>query len=323
MEVVLQYLAPEHALAKEAMRSRPEPGGRRGDSKGYRAVLRDGRAEDAGGIPIGQALEQRGFALATLSGDEYSAAASVNPWAMVEDSDGGRAQKQQYNQAMEAMLQRVTGASYVRSTNMVLRKSSIEGVHTRERGNDAPRGPVNDIHCDFTPTAYAIDKFKAYAKRIGLDECPFTVMNGWRNVVATEPVQQWAMAVCDTTSVDAGRDLVSRISPENGNTIYALLHNPRHRWFTYPRMTDKEVLLFKQYDTSEASASRFTPHTAYDIPGRPASAPVRQSCEIRALCFFAEGTDGRYDRALLALHKSGSGTVDPALAAKLASRASL
>jgi hypothetical protein len=39
------------------------------------------------------------------------------------------------------------------------------------------------------------------------------------------------MAVIDSSTLSPD-DLVPRVSPENGNTIYNVLANPKHKWFT-------------------------------------------------------------------------------------------
>jgi hypothetical protein len=188
----------------------------------------------------------------------------------------------------------------------------VVGVHTLPSGDNSPRGPVNDVHCDFTPDSHAIGLFKALADDVGLGGCPFMVVNVWRNV-ATEPVLQWPMAVCDASTVGSP-DLVARVSPENGNTIYNLTANSAHQWYSYPALDQTELLLFKQFD-SETSALRFTPHTAFDHPRTVAASPTRQSCEVRVLCFF--DPDCSHTAALRALGASGSGIVAPQFSSTL------
>lgn len=165
---------------------------------------------------------------------------------------------------------------------------------------------MNDVHCDFTPDSMALGLFRQLAEGLGLGDCPFMVVNVWRNV-ADEPVQQWPMAVCDASSV-APSDLIPRISPENENTIYNVLASDRHRWFTYSALSADEMLLFKQFD-SDDSAHRFTPHTAFDHPRTISGAPTRQSCEVRVLCFF--DPERKHTAALRRLAHSDSGVVAP------------
>ena len=225
--------------------------------------------------------------------------------------------KQQYYRALEAMVSRVTGACYVRASNAVLRRSSIVGVHTRPIGDNAPRGPVNDVHCDFAPGAAAIGLMQAKQERIGLGGARFVIMNCWKNVGTTGPVSQWPMAVCDASSVER-EDLVARSSPENGNIILNVLPSSAHRWYSFPLMTTDEVLMFKQHDTVAGGATP-VPHTAFDdvVRGEHVGTPppVRESCELRVMCFHTGG-DLKYDAALQKLDKSGLGVVSPAARAR-------
>lgn len=232
------------------------------------------------------------------------AAAAVNVWDNATDPTV----KPRYYKAIEAAVLRLTGATYCRATNLTLRSSSIIGVHTRAQGDYTPRGPVNDVHCDFTPEAPAIEAFGVLADAMGLGGCRYAVINCWRNTAFTA-VEEWPMAVLDASTVAPG-DLVPRVSPENGNTIFNVLPNDQHRWFTYPGMTDGELLLFKQYD-SDPAAVRFTPHTAFDAPRASANPNPRRSCELRMLCFYAD--DPKYHAALKALHDQRVGLVAPAV----------
>jgi hypothetical protein len=52
-------------------------------------------------------------------------------------------------------------------------------------------------------------------------------------------------------------------------------------------MRREEALVFKVYDSARDGRARFTPHTSFDDPQSPPSAPPRQSIEARALAFFA------------------------------------
>ena len=50
-----------------------------------------------------------------------------------------------------------------------------------------------------------------------------------------------------------------------------------------PHMTRDEVLLIKGWDSLEDGPARFTPHTAFDLPDTPPTAPPRESIETRTL----------------------------------------
>ncbi|WP_241991448.1 CmcJ/NvfI family oxidoreductase [Paraburkholderia sp. RAU2J] len=71
----------------------------------------------------------------------------------------------------------------------------------------------------------------------------------------------------------------------NGET-YALVFNPRHRWYCFPHMTPDEFLLLKIYDCAGDSLARLSAHSAFDDPTSAADAPPRRSIELRSLLFF-------------------------------------
>ena len=344
----LQYLDPSCAHAAEAGQSRQEAGGARSDSLGVACAIWDGRAEQSGqeqqqALTTQQLDDAKGFALVPMLPREH---AVVQRCPRDEIAVPKSEVQMRYYRALEEIVARILPeASYVRATNVVLRESSIVGVHTRPFHDPRARGPVNDVHCDFGPEAPAIKMFTELAGKMGLGGCRFCVINCWRNTNPDAPVQCWPMAVCDASSVDASRDLVPRVSPENGNVIQSMLPTSvvsdkqqeveqQHRWFTFPHMTSGEVLMFKQYDTDTGKA-RFVPHTAFDdslkiggggggarhyghdTAAKAAAAaaaaegarspPPRQSCELRALVFFDE--DGTHEEALKRLRQAGVGVV--------------
>eukprot|EP00036_Acanthoecidae_sp_10tr_P007980 CAMPEP_0182917836 /NCGR_PEP_ID=MMETSP0105_2-20130417/1733_1 /TAXON_ID=81532 ORGANISM="Acanthoeca-like sp., Strain 10tr" /NCGR_SAMPLE_ID=MMETSP0105_2 /ASSEMBLY_ACC=CAM_ASM_000205 /LENGTH=325 /DNA_ID=CAMNT_0025054855 /DNA_START=6 /DNA_END=983 /DNA_ORIENTATION=+ len=309
--VELRYLDPAAKGNAEAAHSRKEAGGARGDSTGVAVTIRDGRTRLEQRLPPMSQLDSTGFGYARLSASEREGLASFDPFEVEHDE----ALRTQYKNIVARAVQRLTGAAWARATTVVLRRSSVVGVHTLPSGDNAPRGPVNDVHCDFTPEARAIGLFEQLGDEVGLGGCRWQVINVWRNV-ASDPVAQWPMAVCDASSV-APADLVARVSPENGNTIYNVVHNPRHRWFSYPGLTSDEMLLFKQYD-SDATALRFTPHTAFAHPRSRPEAPIRQSCEARVLCFF--DPERQRGGALRKLAAYGKGAVDPTYTAAPSAR---
>jgi len=300
----MRYLDQRYADASIAAGSLEVAGGARADSVGYPVDIHNGR------LILGHAREQfaaSGFTLATLTQEERALLSDVDCWAMQEDQPSLR----QYYSALEKAVLRISGASYARATNVVLRQSSIVGVHTRARGDLRARGPVNDIHCDFAPGAEAITLMKGKSSRLGLEGCRFSVINCWKSISTSGPVAQWPMALCDSSTVNAAADLVPRISPENGNTIYNVLPSSTHRWYTYPAMTPSEVLMFKQYDTVAGTVP--VPHTAFDAPRAQHDVPVRESCEVRVMCFFVDDFehDAAHDSALRKLHAAGAGVVAP------------
>jgi hypothetical protein len=107
---------------------------------------------------------------------------------------------------------------------------------------------------------------------------------------ATSPrprVETWPLAFCDAKSIDASAlvptDLV--YADKVGET-YSFVHNPKHRWFYYSRLTPEEVILLKIFDSRTDGTARLTAHTAFEDPTSRPSAPHRRSIELRTLVFW-------------------------------------
>ena len=62
-----------------------------------------------------------------------------------------------------------------------------------------------------------------------------------------------------------------------------------HRYYP-PRMTRDEALVFKTFDSQVDGRTRWTAHSAFDLPAVPGgpTPPPRESIETRAFVFFDE-----------------------------------
>lgn len=114
------------------------------------------------------------------------------------------------------------------------------------------------------------------------------VVNAWRHL-GDDPraVESCPLAVCDNRTV-AAEDLVVAVNGGQENPFAR--HSPRHAWYWYPRMTRKEVLLFKTAD-SESPLCRSTIHCAFYHSGEDSGAfsgavGPRRSCEVRVVCLI-------------------------------------
>jgi hypothetical protein len=110
----------------------------------------------------------------------------------------------------------------------------------------------------------------------------YCIVNVWRSIAG--PILDTPLAVCDSRTVMASQLHVSEVRYANrSGEIYLLSHSPYHRWFYFAEMDRHEALVFKQYDSQVSGVSRYTPHTAFDLPDIPSDAPLRESIEIRCL----------------------------------------
>ncbi|MFX9008215.1 CmcJ/NvfI family oxidoreductase, partial [Acinetobacter baumannii] len=67
--------------------------------------------------------------------------------------------------------------------------------------------------------------------------------------------------------------------PSHSGEIYSMHYSPRHRWFYVADQQPSEVLVFKCYDSSTASKTRFAPHSGFLHPDLPAQYQPRISIE--------------------------------------------
>jgi hypothetical protein len=114
----------------------------------------------------------------------------------------------------------------------------------------------------------------------------FAIVNLWRPIGSR--VETAPLAMCDGRSI-ALEDLVASdlVYPDKVGETYALLPNPRHRWYYFSRVR-AEVILLKIYDSLDAGNARLSAHTAFDDPTTPPGAPPRQSIELRGLLFWED-----------------------------------
>jgi hypothetical protein len=187
-----------------------------------------------------------------------------------------------YHPEVEEILKAATGAAEVVVFDHTLRSASAE-----QRAATRIREPVRYVHNDYTSLSgrrRVTDLFEA-ARAAELLKGRHAVINAWRPI--GRPVEQAPIAVCDAQSI-APEDLIATdlVYPDRLGEVYSLTYNPRHRWFYYPAMVPRELLLIKTYDSLEDGRARFTAHTAFDDPTSPAGAAPRESIEVRALVFY-------------------------------------
>ena len=112
----------------------------------------------------------------------------------------------------------------------------------------------------------------------------FAIINVWKPI--HNPAYHAPLAVCDAQTIRSEDRIETDLRyPDRTGEIYSFAYSDKHRWYYYPEMTPDETLLIKCYD-SATDRSRFTAHTAIRDPNAPASAPPRQSIEVRTLAFF-------------------------------------
>lgn len=188
-----------------------------------------------------------------------------------------------YYPEMEALVRSVTGAGKVIVFDHTIRVDD-EDMQARLK----VRAPIKGVHNDFTTRSapqrvrdlLPADEAEARLKK------RYGSINVWRPIRG--PVETKPLVICEYGSID-DQDLVAaeRHYPDGRiGGIYYLVHNPKQRWYYFPRMERDEVVLLKCFDSLTDGTARWTAHGSFDDPNSPTNATPRESIEIRTLLFF-------------------------------------
>ncbi|KAJ8489166.1 hypothetical protein ONZ45_g13683 [Pleurotus djamor] len=193
--------------------------------------------------------------------------------------------KSRYYKEVEELLKKETGAKRVFIFDHTIRRNY--DPNTTELRPDI-RGPVQRVHIDQTYVA-SVNRVHYHLKDEAerLLKSRVRIINVWRPI--ENPVAHHPLGVADFYSLKEENDLVStrHVYPDREGYTFSVKYNPEHRWYYLSNQTPDEVTLIKCFDSDETKA-RLTPHSAFHDKSSPASAPPRQSIEVRALVFDSE-----------------------------------
>ena len=199
----------------------------------------------------------------------------------VADFYDDQAVKRTYYQEIKALLRREFGDSRIVIFDATRRSDGGAGAPNP----DGWRGPAGRVHVDYTAKSgpQRVKDFfgEAEAARMLDSGTRLVQVNVWRPIRG--PVQRSPLALADAMTVRP-EDLIAtdQVFPDRVGEIYHLAYDPDQRWYYAPEMTPDEVLLIKGWD-SDDSRARFTPHSAFPLPGTSDATPPRESIEIRTL----------------------------------------
>ena len=193
----------------------------------------------------------------------------------------------------ERVIKNVTGCEKVIVTQHQYRNGygGLPEGHPRAHRPtpNGSEGSYAGIHSDVTP--YSERGWEPLA-----EGRHFHVCNLWRSTDHKNPICVMPLSLCDATSVDP-HDMICADSW--GQSVhrrrlvsYRLAFNESQRWHYFPKMQPDELLIFKQYDTTQDSPNmRATFHGAIDLPNTPSDAPLRNTIEVRVMALFGEERD--------------------------------
>ena len=189
-----------------------------------------------------------------------------------------------YYPQVERLLMAATGAPLV-----IAFDHNVRNAARAARGEAGIRGPVPNIHNDFTFRS-GPERARRELSLRGLDaeallRRRFAIVNLWRPIGRV--VEKSPLVLGDARTI-AAEDLVTvdLLYRDRIGETWSLRHNSAQSWYFFPRMTPDEAILIKSYESSQAAA-RFSPHAAFEDPTSPRGAPERESIETRALVIHA------------------------------------
>ena len=192
--------------------------------------------------------------------------------------------REQFYPEVVEFLKKAVGAKRVLVFDHTIRtKGNLQKKLTEEK-NTSQRAPVRLVHCDYTAESGPVRVRQLLPEEAdNLLSRRVAFMNVWKPI---HKVEEQPLAMCDVTSApqDDFFKLYLRYRDRTGEN-YVLRHSDQHKWWYFPDMTEDQVILLKTYD-SDANKARFVGHTAFEDPNTKPDARVRESVEIRTICFF-------------------------------------
>ncbi|MCC7486165.1 MAG: methyltransferase [Burkholderiales bacterium] len=204
-----------------------------------------------------------------------------HPTKVVDFTNEGE-RKRLYDAEVQSLVRQRSGASEVVVFDHTLRVSDEEGQKAV-----GARPTVKGVHNDYTEASAP----RRLREIVGDAEAERRLRKRWAIIQVWRPIRGPVMTdplgICDGRSIPRkGFILVERRYRYRTGEVYHIAHDPAHLWYWFPRMTRDEALVFKVYDSDPAKPSRFTAHSAFDVPDTPADAPPRESIETRTFAFF-------------------------------------
>ena len=209
-----------------------------------------------------------------------------NGFVLVDEPSGiadytDKDQLARYCRQVEELVARLTGASKVVSFGPVIR-TNAGGTHGHNQ-------PAFGAHVDYgarTVADYTRDLLPADEAERRLAG-RHMLINVWRPITMVESAP---LAVADASTVRREDLFPSEVRGGLGGVArslwgFNLAYTPDHKWYWVPHMQPWEALAFKLFD-SDADATQFTAHSAFDDPNTPPDAAPRQSVEVRTIAYL-------------------------------------
>ncbi|KAI9928687.1 hypothetical protein ASPWEDRAFT_168660 [Aspergillus wentii DTO 134E9] len=184
--------------------------------------------------------------------------------------------------ATEDLVRKVTGAH-----KTVTFTHRIRCFATDTNKLAANQAPAHGVHSDFTVEGarhHLENVVKDPVELAALKQGQVLAINVWRPL---KTVRKDPLAVCDWLSVNPQEDWhsIRMTFPHGWNELGHVAYRDSHRWYYLSGQRPDEALIFKQFDSAEASSGGATvAHTAFEDPETVDCKP-RVSVEIKMFAF--------------------------------------
>jgi glutathione S-transferase len=236
---------------------------------------------------------------ASLDNEGFSLVKCPSKMTESDYTDPGQVETVYYDD-VSGLIKRETGAKKVFIFDYTIRNSQDAAASLNAADGSAQAAPVPRVHCDYTETG-APRRLRQFAESGELtvegeaitpemvDDMikngkRFAFINIWKSIDQENPVLEMPLALCDPKSVpELDRFTYELRFPDRTGENYSLRFSNEHKWYSYPKMTSDECVVFKVFDTIEP---KFVFHTAFKDPRGGFHAPARRSIEVRTIAFF-------------------------------------
>ena len=200
--------------------------------------------------------------------------------AGVEDFQDPAEVSRAYYPRIEALVQRLTGASQVVVSHHVIRTEDTSSFN---------QAYARYVHCDFSEARAREMSNKLMVERRlcskpETEQYDYAWYNTWQPI--DREVQQNPLTLIDASSLESD-DIVEYTFGESdsGGVASMPFYSSKHRHYYFPRMQTDELIVLKQLDTRPRTASQ-CPHTSFHDPRARDDALRRRSIEARLMCVF-------------------------------------
>jgi hypothetical protein len=202
--------------------------------------------------------------------------------------DGDKELRKKYYNEVTDYVQKKLGCDLVLCYHSQVRNAEKGKLIS---GNGVQGYAGSGPHCDESPVT-GDEKALEFLSKMKEDKDlygRYVCVNLWRNI-SDHPIENHHLAVLDERSTVKPDDYLPRdIDNPSFSTVQYFLnsrHADHHKWYYFPRMTKSEGILIKNCDSDFTNSGRICFHMAIDDPNAPSDAKVRESIEVRIMCFW-------------------------------------